>query len=104
MFPFTFAAAFWMHDNQSSSFPTNLMYLSEAPVPVRLLVCPRDSSRTPATNWASFTPDHSSYEIVSPGMAEGDTNSVFLRCRIHGYLSYGDRTVFDGVRRRQRFK
>jgi len=104
MFPFTFAAFQWMQDNKSSRFPTNLAYLSSEGAPVRWLVCPRDTSRTAAADWASFTPEHSSYEIVSPGMAEHDTNSVFLRCRIHAHLAYGDMTVFDGVRRRHKFE
>jgi hypothetical protein len=52
------------------------------------------------SRWAVFTPADSSYEIVTPGLKDGDTNGVFLRCRIHGYLGYADATVFDGVRRR----
>ncbi len=103
MFPFTFVALQWMSDESSRHFPTNLTYLSND-VPLRWMICPCETSRTVATSWSSFTPEHSSYELVSPGMAERDTNSVFLRCRIHGHLAYGDMTVFDGVRRRHKFE
>ena len=56
--------------------------------------------RQAAANWVTFTPADSSYEIVTPGLPDGDTNGVFLRCKIHGHLGYADATVFDGVRRR----
>jgi hypothetical protein len=79
------------------------MYLSND-APVRWMICPADVSRHCASNWSSFTPENSSYEIVSPGIALEDTNSVFLRCRVHGHVSYADMTVFDGARRRHKYE
>src|SRR5262245_49651331 len=101
LFPLTFVAMEWAieHDER---YPTNLFYLSNQVAP-RWLICPCDSSRWPANDWSSFTPEHSSYELVSPGIAQSDTNSVFLRCRVHGHMSYTDATVFDGTRRRPKF-
>jgi hypothetical protein len=68
--------------------------------PTIVLICPGDHSRKPAASWASFTPAQSSYEIVTPHLKDGDTNGVFLRCKIHGNLGYADGTVFDGISRR----
>jgi hypothetical protein len=101
LFPLTFAAKQWAAD-EGGRYPTNLLYLSNQ-VATRWLICPADSSRHAAADWASFTPEHSSYELVSPGIAESDANSVFLRCRVHGRASYTDSTVFDGIRRRHKF-
>jgi hypothetical protein len=84
LFPFTFVAWQWMHDAETNRFPTTLMYLSND-VPLRWLICPSDRSRRCATNWSAFTLENSSYELVSPGIAPSDTNSVFLRCRVHGH-------------------
>ncbi|SRR5260221_2501980 len=101
LFPLTFVAMEWATEH-GDRYPTNLLYLSDQ-VATRWLICPCDSSRRPASDWSSFTPEHSSYELVSPGIAQSDTNSVFLRCRVHGHLSYTDSTVFDGTRRRRKF-
>ena len=101
LFPLTFVAMVWATEH-GDRYPTNLFYLSNQ-VAARWLICPSDSSRQPASDWSSFAPDHSSYELVSPGIAPADTNSVFLRCRVHGHMSYTDATVFDGKRRRHKF-
>jgi hypothetical protein len=66
----------------------------------RMLICPGDHSRQPATNWSAFDSSHSSYEVVTTNLLAGDTNGVFMRCKIHGHLGYADGTVFDGSRRR----
>jgi hypothetical protein len=66
-----------------------------------ILICPGDHVRKPATNWAAFTPENSSFEIVTSNLVDGDPNGVFLRCKIHGdHIGYSDGTVFDGIRRR----
>src|SRR4051812_20198675 len=101
LFPLTFVAMEWATEH-GDRYPTKLLYLSNQ-VATRWLICPCDSSRRPASDWSSFTPEHSSYELVSPGIAQSDTNSVFLRCRVHGHMSYTDATVFDGTRRRHKF-
>lgn len=102
LFPLTFVAREWAEGNGGDRYPADLTYLSNQ-VPTRWLICPCDSSRPPASNWASFTPEHSSYELTTPGIPCADTNSAFLRCRIHGHTSYTDSTVFDGIRRRRKY-
>ena len=47
------------------------------------------------TNWATFTANNCSYEIVAPGIYKTNTNVVFLRCKIHGYVGYSDGRVLD---------
>jgi hypothetical protein len=102
LFPLTFSAMMWANEREEH-YPTNLMYLSSE-WRARRLICPSDTLRKPAQDWDSFDPDrNSSYEIVSPGIVQGDTNRAFLRCRIHGHLSYTDATVFDGERRRRKY-
>ena len=99
--PLTFVAMEWADEVGKDRYPTNLTYLSNR-WPAEWLICPSDTSRQSASNWSSFTQENSSYEIVSPGLLQSDTNSPFLRCRIHGHLSYTDFSVFDGVRRRNK--
>ena len=94
------AARSWADDEGGGFLPSSLLYLTNFTGP-RLLVCPGDHARQAATNWATFTADQSSYEIVTPHLREGDTNGVFLRCKFHhDHLGYADGTVFDGVTRR----
>ena len=94
-----FAARLWAEDHDGH-LPSDLLSMSNEVIMPKILVCPGDHARQPAATWAVFTPAGSSYEIVTPGLRDGDTNGVFLRCRIHGHLGYADATVFDGFRRR----
>jgi hypothetical protein len=87
-------------EKHDGHLPSSLLSMSNQLVTPAILICPGDHSRKPAANWASFTAADSSYEIVTPGLQDGDTIGVFLRCKIHGHLGYADATVFDGVRRR----
>ena len=94
------AARAWAQDGDGH-LPSDLLCMSNEVASPRILVCPGDHFRRPATNWASFTPDQSSFEIVTPHLLDGDTNGVFLRCKFHhDHLGYADGTVFDGSTRR----
>lgn len=94
------AARTWAMDN-NDYMPSDFLSMSNELATPRVLVCPGDHSRRPAASWASWTPDQSSYEIVTPHLPEGDANGVFLRCKVHhDHLGYADGTVFDGIARR----
>lgn len=86
-------------DDSEGFMPTNLVFLKNWASP-KWLICPSDSSRIPGSDWASFTSANSSYEIVATNMHPSDTNTVFMRCKIHGHLGYPYGYVFDGVQRR----
>jgi hypothetical protein len=49
--------------------------------------------------WSTFDERRCSYEIVNPGIPEGNLTNVFIRCKAHGHLGYVDGSVFDGKRR-----
>ena len=94
------AGRLWAQDH-GGSFPTNFTCMSNELATPKILSClpPR---RT--LEWSVFTPDNCTYEIVTPGVYQAATNTVFLRCTIHGQLGYPDMTVFDGIRRRSKFE
>ena len=92
-------ARLWTQDH-SGRLPADLRSLSDEQLSPEFLICPGDHTRTAAADWRSFTPAHSSYEIVTPDLRDGDANGIFIRCKIHGHLGYADATVFDGTRRR----
>src|SRR5262245_26042402 len=87
------AARMWANDH-ADHFPSDLLSMSNELVATKILICPGDHSQQRAASWASFAPERSSYEIVTPGLRDGDTNGVFLRCKIHGSVCYGDGSVF----------
>src|ERR1043166_3951704 len=93
------AARLWARDHDGH-LPSDLLSISNEVMATKILICPGDHSRHPAASWTTFAPANSSYEIVTSGLRAGDTNGVFLRCKIHGHFGYADATVFDGVRRR----
>lgn len=96
------AARIWAEDNRnynnSDYYPSNLASMSNEIGTLKVLLCPSDHSRNTAANWDSLTPDNSSYEIVTKELHAGDTNGVFLRCKIHGFVGYADGAVYDGKR------
>jgi hypothetical protein len=96
------AGRMWAEDH-AGRFPTNFICMSNEVVTPKILFC-LASRRARTSEWSAFTPDKCTYEIVTPGVHESATNTVFLRCTIHGHLGYSDMTVFDGVRRRGKFE
>lgn len=75
--------------------PTNFLSLSNELIMPEFLICPGDHALHPAVNWQSFAATNCSYELITPGLRKGDTNSVFLRCPIHGYTGYADDRLLD---------
>ena len=89
-------------DDHGGFMPTNFICMSNEISAPKILSCVQ-AGRTRTENWADFTPQNCTYEILAPGMRVDDTNTAFLRCTIHGHLGYSDSTVFDGIRRRHKF-
>src|SRR5436190_2789352 len=87
------AARLWANDN-GDRFPPDLLSMSNEVISPKILICPGDHSCKASASWASFTPEQSSFEMVTPSLREGDTNVVFFRCRIHGSVGYADGSVF----------
>jgi hypothetical protein len=96
------AARLWA-DEHDGLMPTNFICFSDELATPKILICRGDHLQQPASNWATFTTNNCSYEILAPGLRLGDTNTPFLRCTVHGHLGYSDSTVYDGVRRHGKF-
>ena len=93
------AARMWANEH-GEAFPSGLRVMSNELNSPKILFCPGNKPFPPGrNNWAAFDDQQSSYVMVSINMTEGDTNTVFLRCRFHGHLLYGDGSVFDGRKR-----
>ena len=97
-----FAARLWASDHEGQ-LPSDFLSMSNELIITKILICPGDHLRQMAGNWAAFTPKNSSYEIVTIGLRDSDTNTIFFRCTVHGNLGFADGTVFDGVSRRTKF-
>jgi hypothetical protein len=69
----------------------------------RILVCPGDSTKTKAENWAQFNSSQNvTYEFLTPGAKEADIIAqAAFRCPIHNNIALGDGSVQQtGGRRR----
>jgi type II secretory pathway pseudopilin PulG len=97
------AARLWANDHGEMS-PASLASISNELNTTKVLFCPgdREHPRPAVSDWSTFDETACSYEIVTPGIKDGDGSKVFLRCKAHGYLCYGDGSVFDGVSRSAR--
>jgi hypothetical protein len=82
-------------DDHDGYLPSNFLSLTNYSDTPKLLVCPGDHIHRPATSWASFTTNNSSFEIVSPGARANESNTVFLRCTIYGYVAYANGDIYD---------
>ena len=101
MLSICFAGRMWANDN-GDRFPPGLLSMSNEVVTPKIFICPGDRARKPSAGWASFTPEQSSFELVTPSLLAGDTNAVFLRCKIHGSVGFADGSVFvKGKRHRK---
>ena len=86
------AARMWSNDH-GEHMPTHYPAINAELPDVKLLVCPSDVSRRPATDWNAFGPLNASYELLSPGVPETDPEIVYLRCPIHGAAGLLDGSV-----------
>ncbi len=91
---FGLAVRTWALDNQDMNPPDMLSMSNELSTP-KILVCPADTSRQPATDWPSFTMANCSYEFLVPNEKEADQdpNRVLSRCPIHGHIGLCDGSV-----------
>jgi len=92
-------ARMWASEH-GEAFPSGLLVMSNELNSPKILFC-AGSKPFPAgwNSWSAFDDRQSSYALVSTNIVEGETNRVFLRCKFHGHLLYGDGSVFDGKKR-----
>jgi hypothetical protein len=86
------AARIWAGDNKDLA-PKDFLSMSNELATPKVLVCPADTGRKPATNWAGFTLQNVSYEMLSPGADDKDPEVVFARCPIHNNVALMDGSV-----------
>jgi hypothetical protein len=95
---FGIAVRVWALDNNDSNPPNVLSMSNELSTP-KILVCPADTNRQVATDWASFTMANCSYEFLAPNENNVDREQmrVSVRCPIHGHIGLGDGSVQSRV-------
>lgn len=93
------AARMWASEH-GGAFPGSLLVMSNELNSSKILFC-AGSRPFPAgrNSWSAFNDQQSSYALASTNIVEGETNRIFLRCKFHGHLLYGDGSVFDGRKR-----
>jgi hypothetical protein len=96
MISICFAARYWWGEDHDGYLPSSLVEMSNELATPKLLICPGDHARRPAANWDTVTSGTVSYEIVTPRLLAGDSNGVFLHCKVHPFVGYADGSVYDG--------
>lgn len=97
------AARIWSNDH-NETFPPDFLSMSNELAAPKILVCPNDRSKTPATAWSQFDPSRNvTYLFLTPGAKETEVlNQVAFQCPIHGNMGMGDGSVRQGSGRRGR--
>ena len=93
-----YASRSWANDN-GGTLPPNLSTMSNEIIALKILICPGDHSRRPATNWSLLTTNDSSYQMVASGSNSVESTGVFMRCPAHGFIMRMDGAVFNGDKR-----
>ena len=88
------AVRVWALDNGDMSPPTLLQMTNEMSTP-KILVCPADTGRKAADNWAAYSSANCSYEYLAPASPGPVTESqrLLFRCPIHGNIGLMDGSV-----------
>jgi hypothetical protein len=89
----------WAIDNGDVSPPDILSMTNEMGTP-KILVCPSDTGRQVAKDWASYTSANCSYEYLAPSARSGEDmepQRVAFRCPIHGTVGLCDGSVQMGI-------
>jgi hypothetical protein len=63
----------------------------------KILVCPSDTNRLPAANFAAFTAANLSYQYVGANATETEPMVILVTCPIHGHVLLCDGSVQGGV-------
>jgi len=86
------AARVWGLDNKDT-YPSNLILMTNEMNTPKILLCPADTNRPAALDWASFTAANCSYDYVAPGGSPNEPYRILFRCPIHGNLGLCDGSV-----------
>jgi len=87
------AVRVWAMDNGDVSPPDILSMTNEMGEAPKILVCPSDTGREAAKDWASYTSANCSYEYLAPSAPVSDPNRVMFRCPTHGTVGLIDGSV-----------
>ena len=90
------AARIWALDNRDV-YPSDFLSMSNELTTPKILVCPADTNRPAATDWASCSSASYSYEYLAPNGSSDDPLRVLTRCPIHGNIGLCDGSVQMGV-------
>jgi hypothetical protein len=86
------AVRLYATDNEDR-FPPNTLCISNEVSTPKIYICPSDTMRTPAGNWASFTAANQTYEYFGNNTSERYPNSILFRCPIHFTVCLSDGSV-----------
>ena len=90
------AVRLWSTDNGDTT-PQNLISMTNEMNTPKILVCPADTARQPARDWASFTPANCSYDYLAPSAPDTEPQRILFRCPVHGSVTLCDGSVQMGV-------
>jgi hypothetical protein len=90
------AARMWANEHGTTLLPLDFLQMRNELTNPRLLTCPSDSTRSPATSWENFDGSSVSYDLPSAAPDERDPNIVYSRCRVHGHVGLCDGSAIEG--------
>jgi hypothetical protein len=93
------AVRVWALDN-ADIYPTNFLCMSNELNTPKILLCPADTNRVAAANWAVYTDANCSYELFPA--SDTEPTQILSRCPIHGNIGLADGSVQMGAAKTHR--
>jgi hypothetical protein len=95
------SARVWANDDpydlgRKDVLPPNFLSMSNELATPKILVCPADNARKPATSWQGFGAANVSYEFLNPNGSETNPYVLLTRCPFHGHVGLSDGSVWQG--------
>ncbi len=92
------AVKIWQVDHDELT-PTQLLQMTNEMTTPKILFCPADTARQAAADWASYSAGNCSYEYLTPGAKNPETEPerLMFRCPIHGSIGLTDGSVQMGI-------
>ncbi|HTL16684.1 MAG TPA: hypothetical protein VL793_05570 [Patescibacteria group bacterium] len=83
------AVRVWALDHQELAPPDVLSMSNQIPS-FKILICPADTGRQPATDWTTYSAANCSYEFLGAQAPDTEPQRIVFRCPIHGSLGLID--------------
>lgn len=92
------AARVWATDRASGRLPASWEEMQAELGSPRILFCPSQTDVETPADWSAFDPATATYRMLNAGASDGDPETPYVECPVHGHRVLADGSVRQGQR------